>query len=116
MSYPKKNSQFRSHQYWIIIKNSLTGFKISLKKKYETNTSTMKFLTNCNIHDIGKPCEYCYYFKRIKKFIIFLRTRKSQNKHMHLHDFSFWNINFTLCFKFNYIYFRAIISYLFYFY
>ena len=63
------------------------GFNIILKTKYLTNTSTMKPLTECHIHDMDKTCEDCYHFKKMKEFVIFIQTRYLQNKHMHLYIF-----------------------------
>ncbi|WZZ41565.1 hypothetical protein YC2023_037824 [Brassica napus] len=46
--------QFKPDQSWSMFKNSLTGFQITLKIKYLTNTATMNPPTNCRIFDIDK--------------------------------------------------------------
>ena len=82
----KKNMEHNNH-----------GFNIILKTKYLTNTFTMKSLTECQIHVMDKACEDCYYFNKMKEFVIFIQTRCSQNKHMHLHVFF---LEHRFCFMF----------------
>lgn len=47
-----------------------------MKVKYVVNIDIMEFLVDCNIYAMDSVCEDCYYFKKMKEFVDYIRNKK----------------------------------------
>lgn len=99
-----------------MIKNSLSGFRNNLKTKYLTNTSTIK---PSRIATSLILANHARIVNTLRGWVNLLSSFKQVDDHKTTHAFtcfSFWNINFVLCFKSSYIHIGASIIYLLYFF
>lgn len=71
-----KTNQDRTTQCLTMLKQSLKAIRVSVKAKYVANTDTMEPLADCNTHAMDSACEDCYYFKKMKEFVDYIRNKK----------------------------------------